>query len=318
MHSGGGSSFIGWGATDGQHKMKLLQVMRRVLSHPLNRGKRTAAFLRVLRWQLAARLLPEAQFSLPYINDSRLLVTRGMTDATGNFYCGLHEQDEMGFALHVLRPGDVFVDIGANVGSYTVLAARLGARVVAIEPIPATFDRLVANVRLNGLESSVTAHRLGLSDRNGTLRFTTDHGTINHVMAATENRAGVDIEVATLDSILAGFSPALIKIDVEGHELAVLNGAGRALGSASLLAVIMETNGSGLRYGISDAQLYEQMETRGFEPYTYSAVPRKLTRLDISAGASVLNTIFIAPGKIDEVRALIARAPRVTLINGSI
>ena len=80
----------------------------------------------------------------------------------------------------------------------------------------------------------------------------------------------------------------------------------------------METNGSGLRYGISDAQLYELMEARGFEPYTYSAVPRKLTRLDIPAGASVLNTVFIAPGKIDEVRALIARAPRVTLINGSI
>jgi FkbM family methyltransferase len=298
--------------------MKLLQVMRRVLSHPLNRGKRTAALLRVARWQLAARLLPEADFSLPYINDSRLLVTRGMTDATGNFYCGLHEQDEMGFALHVLRPGDVFVDIGANVGSYTVLAAKLGARVVAVEPIPATFDRLLANVRLNGLESSVTAHRVGLSDRNGTLRFTTDHGTINHVMAATENLAGTDIEVATLDSILAGLSPTLIKIDVEGHELAVLNGAGRTLGSPSLLAVIMETNGSGLRYGISDAQLYELMESRGFAPYTYTAVTRELMLLDMREGKIVLNTVFIGNGKVDDVKALIARAPRATLINGSI
>src|SRR3954470_19452558 len=116
--------------------MKLLQVARRIFSHPLNRGKRTSAFMRLVRWQLAARILPEAQFSLPYVNGSRLLITRGATGATGNFYCGLDEQDEMGFVLHVLRPGDVFVDVGANVGSYTVLAALLGARVVAVEPIP--------------------------------------------------------------------------------------------------------------------------------------------------------------------------------------
>jgi FkbM family methyltransferase len=298
--------------------LKLLQVLRRIRSRPLNRGNQFAAFLRLVRWQLAARLLPEAEFSLPFVNDSRLLMTRGMTDATGNFYCGLHEEDEMGFALHVLRRGDVFVDIGANVGSYTVLAAKLGARVVAVEPIPATFDRLVANVRLNGLESLVTAHRVGLSDRNGSLRFTTDHGTINHVMAPTDNLAGTEIEVATLDSILAGVSPALIKIDVEGHELAVLNGAGRTLASPSLLAVIMETNGSGLRYRIPDAELYELMGACGFEPHTYYAVTRELARLDLRAGTSVINTIFIARGKIDDVKALIARAPRATLINGSI
>jgi FkbM family methyltransferase len=298
--------------------MKLLRVLRTIRLHPLNRGKTFGAFLRLIRWQLAARLLPEAEFSLPFVNDSRLLMTRGMAGATGNFYCGLHEQDEMGFALHVLRRGDVFVDIGANVGSYTVLAAKLGARVVAVEPIPATFDHLVANVRLNGLESLVTAHRVGLSDRNGTLRFTTDHGTINHVLAATENLAGTDIEVVTLDSILAGVSPALIKIDVEGHELAVLNGAGRTLGSPSLLAVIMETNGSGLRYGISDAQLYELMEARGFAPYTYTAMTRELMPLDMREGTTVLNTVFIARGKVDDVRALIARAPKATLINGSI
>jgi FkbM family methyltransferase len=298
--------------------MKLLRVLRTIRLHPLNRGKTFGAFLRLIRWQLAARLLPEAEFSLPFVNDSRLLMTRGMAGATGNFYCGLHEQDEMGFALHVLRRGDVFVDIGANVGSYTVLAAKLGARVVAVEPIPATFDHLVANVRLNGLESLVTAHRVGLSDRNGTLRFTTDHGTINHVLAATENLAGTDIEVVTLDSILAGVSPALIKIDVEGHELAVLNGAGRTLGSPSLLAVIMETNGSGLRYGISDAQLYELMEARSFAPYTYTAMTRELMPLDMREGTTVLNTVFIARGKVDDVRALIARAPKATLINGSI
>jgi hypothetical protein len=118
--------------------------------------------------------------------------------------------------------------------------------------------------------------------------------------------------------MLQGQSPTLIKIDVEGHELPVLNGAGITLESPSLLAVIMETNGSGLRYGISDAQLYELMEARGFEPHTYAAVTRVLTPIDIRAATSAMNTVFIARGKIGEIGARIARAPRATLVNGSI
>jgi FkbM family methyltransferase len=274
--------------------------------------------MRLVRWQLAARLLPEAQFSLPYVNGSRLLVTRGATGATGNFYCGLDEQDEMGFVLHVLRPGDVFVDVGANVGSYTVLAALLGARVVAVEPIPETFAGLMANIRLNGMDSAVTAHRLGISDRSGVLRFTIENGTVNHVMAGGDQVAGTEVPVATLDSILTGVSPAVIKIDVEGFELAVVKGAARTLQNPSLLAVIMETNGSGMRYGIPDSQLFELMRTFGFEPHSYSAATRVLSPSDVQETEPAVNTVFIGHGKIDRVKSLVAEAPTAKLINGSI
>jgi FkbM family methyltransferase len=273
--------------------------------------------MRLLRWQLAARLLPEAEFSVPFVNGSRLLVKRGMTSATGNFYCGLHEQDEMGFVLHVLQRGEVFVDIGANVGNYSVLAASIGGRVVAVEPIASTFDRLLTNVRLNGQESAVSAHCIGLSDHKGTLRFTTDSDTLNHVIAENEDLPGANVAVVTLDSLLADASPTLVKIDVEGHELAVLKGAERTLGSPSLLAVIIETNGIGLRYGISDAQLHDLMERHGFEPHTYSAITRMLERTEPQR-KSALNTVFIARGRSDEVRARIANAPRANLVNGSI
>ena len=87
-----------------------------------------------------------------------------MTGATGNWYCGLHEHDDMGFALHFLRATDCLFDIGANVGSYTVLAAGgAGARVVAVEPIPSTFRALRANVRLNDLDDRVTCSTSALA-----------------------------------------------------------------------------------------------------------------------------------------------------------
>jgi hypothetical protein len=60
--------------------------------------------------------------AMPYVNETRLLVKPGMAGATGNVYAGLHEYEDMAFVLHALRPSSRFVDVGANVGTYTVLA----------------------------------------------------------------------------------------------------------------------------------------------------------------------------------------------------
>src|SRR5438270_11919454 len=111
--------------------MELLDLIRFVWHHPLNAGNKLAALGRVVRWQVASRLL-SGPITLPCVEGTSLLASRGMTGATGNWYCGLHEVRDMAFALHLLRPGDRFLDVGANVGSYTVLAAgAVGAKVVS-------------------------------------------------------------------------------------------------------------------------------------------------------------------------------------------
>ena len=102
----------------------LARTLHYIVQHPLNRDDRLAAVGRFLRWQLSCRLLPGA-VAVPFVNATRLLVTPGMTGATGNLYCGLHEYQDMAFVLHALRAGDRFIDIGANIGSYTVLAADI-------------------------------------------------------------------------------------------------------------------------------------------------------------------------------------------------
>src|SRR4051812_48596523 len=116
--------------------MQLAQLLTFVWNHPLNAGSKVSALGRVARWQVASRLLA-GPFSLPFVEGASLLVSRGMTGATGNWYCGLHEPTDMAFVLHLLRPGDHFLDVGANIGSYTVLAAgAVGARVTSVEPLP--------------------------------------------------------------------------------------------------------------------------------------------------------------------------------------
>lgn len=297
--------------------MNIFPIVNFILSHPLNSGRMLAALSRVIRWQIAVRILPEADFSLPYVNDRRLLIKRGMVGATGNFYCGLHELDEMGFVLHCVKEGDVFVDVGANVGSFTILAADLGAKVIAVEPIPQTYENLVGNIRLNKMEAQVKAHCVGVSNKRGVLRFTTNQDTINHVLAEGEDGPAQEVEVVTLDALLDGAAPTVIKIDVEGHELPVLLGGSNALNSNCLCAVIIETNGSGTRYGVDDSELYHYMDTSGFDAYGYSALEKKLTSVT-SLSDIPENTIFIKRDKVAETRARIESASRCTLVNGCI
>jgi len=113
-------------------------------NHPLSQGRQLQTLRRFVAWQIGARLVP-GPVACPFANGSWLLVRPGMTGATGNLYVGLHEFTDMAFVLHLLRSADLFVDVGANIGSYTVLAAAgAGAtcRAIASEPYHILLDAL--------------------------------------------------------------------------------------------------------------------------------------------------------------------------------
>jgi FkbM family methyltransferase len=288
--------------------MPLTQLLYFVWNHPLNASHRGAALMRVLRWQVASRLMG-APIALPFVEDTRLLMVRGMTGATGNWYCGLQEPDEMGFLLHLLREGDFFVDVGANVGSYTLLAAATGAQVLAFEPLPATCAWLERNVLLNRLQDRVSVRNLGLAEVPGRLAFTTGLDTVNHVLKPGEQAESLEVPVSTLDLELEGRQPLALKIDVEGFEKPVLQGGTAALASPSLRAVILETNGSGEAYGVRDEELFALLAEQGFEPAGYDPLARALRPADAATG----NTIFIRDRAFLEAR--LATARRYRLVN---
>ena len=149
-------------------------------THPITRDALFRAWARWLSWQIRSRLSDEVVVG--WIEGQRLAVRRGMTGATGNIYTGLHEFDGMMLPLHFLRKGDLFLDIGANIGSFTVLASGVaGATTWAFEPNPETATALERNVELNGLTGLVTVHRVALGDYDGTISFTRGHDTTNHV-----------------------------------------------------------------------------------------------------------------------------------------
>ena len=143
----------------------------------------------------------------------------------------------------VLREGDLFVDIGANIGVYSIWAIELGASVVAVEADPEAAGMLRENLRLNGYEQCARVVEAAVADRPGTMRFTTDLGVENHLVlddAATGPLR--EVPVTTLDSLLGDRSAAGAKIDVEGAEALVLQGARHTLAEGRIALIHLEWN----------------------------------------------------------------------------
>lgn len=244
------------------------QQYRFVKHHALGSRAPIRALANILAWQIKARLR-RGVLRCAWVDGSVLMARRGMTGATGNLYVGLHEFVDMGFALHFLRPGDLFVDVRANIGSYTVLASRVcGAHSIAFEPDPGTAACLADNIRANHVASLVTVQERAVGADVGRISFSMHQDTVNHVVAADTPADQVrSVEVTTLDAVLAGRQPALIKIDVEGHEPEVIRGAETTLANPSLKAVILEA--------FDDPSL-AMLSSHGFRRFAYDPFERTL------------------------------------------
>lgn len=271
-----------------------LHTYRFIAQHPLTQHRRLAALRRWFSWQIGSRIL-QFPAAVPFVNNTRMLVKTGMTGATGNIYCGLHEFEDMAFVLHFLRPGDLFVDVGANVGSYTLLAAATGARVVSFEPVPATFESLLDNINLNRLGAQVDARNQAVGSQTGSIVMIADRDTTNKALDKRENYAGKTVEVpqVRLDVALRELvAPKLIKVDVEGFETEVMKGAASVLSDTRLEAMIIELNGSGARYGFDEDDLHQKMLKLGFSACVYEPLKRKV--IDLTGLRSIRgNTLYV-------------------------
>jgi FkbM family methyltransferase len=167
-----------------------------------------------------------------------------------------------------LRPGDTFVDAGANIGFYTVLASQLVGKegaVIAVEMMPDTAERLARNIGLNDA-SNVEIANVALSDRAGeTVSVTVTPGKYGKASIMGEGREGktvrLDASTSTLDDLLDGRRTIrLVKMDLEGAEEAALRGGARTLERVKHL--VYESFGARRR---SDDPVGATLEAAGFQ-----------------------------------------------------
>lgn len=291
-----------------------IQNLRRVFlflcGHPLTSKHKLAAIGRFLRWQWHRRI-SRSPLVVPFVGGSQLLLRARSQGLTGFYYVGLPDFEEAAFALHLLRRGDGFADVGANAGAWTVMASMgAGAMVDAFEPVPEAASQLAENVAINKSDAIVRIHPVGVGSKAGRLRFTAGHGTGNHVVTADDCSGAsgetVEVVVTTLDEIYHGRCPQLIKIDVEGWELEVLKGAHTLLRNTGLLALVVET----FRHqNLSTPRLQELellLAEHGFRPCSYHPRQRRLDNVDNAPRVSD-NTIYVR--NVEAVQVRLSSAP---------
>jgi len=244
----------------------LMELGRYFSTHPLTCNAPHWAWTRFVNWQIRSRLQEEVV--VEWLGGQKLAVRRGMTGATGNIYAGLHEFSDMAFVLHFLRKGDLFLDIGANIGSFTVLAAGVcKANSWSFEPDPATIRHLQRNISINGLDERVNIYAMALGDYNGEAELTVGRDSVNQVLVSKGERSQT-IEIRKLDDLVGMGEPVMLKIDVEGYEDNVLRGAKGVLGLTSLKAIEIETLTS---------DVISLLGYHGFERMYYNPFERKIS-----------------------------------------
>lgn len=259
--------------------------------HPLTKDEVCSAFYRYVSFNViqTINLKPRVY---NWIGNLKFYAQIGDAGIVANIYYKLFDYEDSMFLLHHLKKDDLFIDVGANVGHYSLLAGGMcGCNVMAFEPIPYTFSKLNRNIELNNLQDKIKTYNIGIGNENSFLNFTIGKDVMNCV-AEQNDMEIVNVEVKKLDEVLKGINPSFLKIDVEGFEYFVLEGAKNLLAKESLKYVIIEINNSSLKFGHTNQEIFDILLNNNFVPIRYDVKNKKMD-IAKSYNQDKFNSIFI-------------------------
>ena len=227
---------------------------------------------------------------------------------------GTFEPEETALLAQLLQRADRFIDVGANLGYYTCLALQSGRGVLAIEPQPRNLRSLYQNLISNGWERNAEVMPVALAASPGLLTLYGASGPSASLLknwAGYSSRHSQTVAVSTLDNLLSGRfdnERLLVKVDVEGAELGVLQGAQvtlrRSVRPMWLLEVCLhEFHPDG--FNPDFLQVFQAFWDNGYEAYTAEAMPRRVPRERVEAwwaarrtDSGTFNYIFATPDAV--------------------
>ncbi len=222
-----------------------------------------------------------------YIDDNLKIIMYEDSILSKVIYYGF-EKDEIMFVQEYLKKGDYFLDIGSNIGLFSLYASKIvgeSGRVFAFEPALKTYTRLQKNIAINNL-NNITANRLGVSDKKGTLQLNVSengHDAWNSFAEIDSSyySGKESVEVVTIDDYLKEFNVdakkiKIMKVDVEGWEVQVLKGAADFLKNYSPILMVEFTEQNSLAAGHCCHVLYDVAVNLGYKWYTFDSKEKKL------------------------------------------
>lgn len=202
------------------------------------------------------------------------------------YYQGFSEPDTAQFIQKILKPGMTFVDIGAHIGEYTLLSAEIlgdSGHIYAFEPQPKIYSLLESNIKVNHLKK-ISIESCALSNQEGNVQFTIfSEPSVSSIKTDLPNSSEqnyritntIQVPTITLDSYFESLENQidLIKLDVEGAELMVFQGANKYLELSEVTAPIWLFEFSPRNYkdfGYDAKDLFSLLESYGYMIYEYN------------------------------------------------
>lgn len=252
----------------------ILPVLRRLVRPFIGKGLGRFPLLAKAYTFLYSRLKPrgialvEVEGSKMYIDVSQIPLSAHL------FMAGAYEQDTTALFKRIAKEGMVIVDIGANIGYYTLLAARLvgkRGKVFAFEPDPDNYALLLRNIEANGYQNVVPVNK-AVSDNSEPAKLFLDpqnRGT-HRLWDSHDERQYIEVEVTTLDEFFRSLdiSIDIIKMDIEGCEPRALAGMNNLIMRNPNLRIISEFWPEGIKgSGFSPAEFLQHIVECGFRLY---------------------------------------------------
>ncbi|NEZ65801.1 FkbM family methyltransferase [Leptolyngbyaceae cyanobacterium CCMR0082] len=282
-----------------------ISTLKYIWTHPNCKDQRIQRVLSFLGWQLRKRILKKP-LDIEIIPKLKIRCYPNGYSAASVLYCGLYDYNEMIFLLRYLQPEDSFLDIGANVGVYSLLAASKISvgKIYSFEALPKNYGRLEENIKLNSFDQ-VKSYSIAVSDTEGSIALNLAEGdSMPFVSSDFDNENSIIVATNTLDNLLED-KPlkqlTLAKIDIEGAELLAFKGATSLLKQQLPYVWILELNNTINHFEHTEDEVVNFLRNFGYELYSYDADSNQLQMITPNQKEGN-NVLAIASSRLDFVR----------------
>ncbi len=272
--------------------MNYLKILLKLLNHPNNKDAKIAAIGRILWWKIN-QLYFHFPVVAPLTNTTKILCYPDNSYGSFVVYARFPEYMELKFVEEYLQPTDNFIDVGAHIGDFSIVAASriLKGTILAFEPTTETVHEFRQNLLLNEMTDRVTILEKAVSNKNGTIHFELEsESEINHISAKSSAKTR-KVATTKLDTVCAEHQLLfvdLLKVDVEGAEGLVFAGAQSLLSTQKIGVILFEVNPKMKQYSTTTADLCSLLESHG---YTLFSVTEKGLKAFSYKSFTLTNTI---------------------------
>jgi FkbM family methyltransferase len=267
-----------------KHNFLANQTLKYIWLHPNCKDRKILAILRFLAWQ-AYKRITNRYLDINLVSNLKIRCYPDSYSAASVLYCGIYDYHEMNFLLRFLRAEDSFLDVGANIGIYTLLAASKikSGSIYSFEPLPKNYTRLLENIELNQL-NVVETFQMAISDFIGDTAFElVDADSRSYITQSPINK-NITVATNTLDNVLANKkidSLTLGKIDIEGAEILAFKGATLLFQKQLPPIWIIEINDTVNNFEHQKQDVVNLLQNYGYSLYKYDADICKLSPVEI-------------------------------------